>query len=104
MTVAPSAPNALAMPAPIPLDAPVTTAIFPFNFMSITSLGIDRRKRRCLVDDLEVGCRAATYVPVLRQFLPILLSRLRHGYTGAICRVWEMRSKNCARLRCAPKT
>src|SRR6266436_6127461 len=32
MTVAPSAANCLAMPAPIPFDAPVTTATFPFSF------------------------------------------------------------------------
>src|SRR5215471_15343472 len=31
-TAAPSAANAFAMPAPIPFDAPVTTATFPFSF------------------------------------------------------------------------
>ena len=72
MTTAPSAPNALAMPAPMPLDAPVTMATFPESFMGMSFLNW-MRETASLACLPKMVAPDAGPMPVILPFLPNLL-------------------------------
>src|SRR6266403_1023777 len=71
-TAAPSAANSLAIPAPIPFDAPVTTATFPFSFPSFILLLslFCSQKLSARHEDLAPGQKGCFRLPLPRENPP----------------------------------